>query len=477
MHEAAPRARMNTMPRFPGRTAPRPPGIGEPTAHGSSGPGSQLRAYLNPLVHDWCQTLVILASTLVPIFFILDYFIMPGELLSRVALYRLTATVVTVGQYLVLRMTRPSRWSHLHGYVVSIVVGGVIALMTRDLGGFNSTYYAGLNLVMFATTILLPWEIHQAAANAFIIIGLYVGVNLAFPQPFDQPILINNLYFLSATAVISISISYVKQRLVKQEFWLREDLRAAHEALWGEMEFAKHIQTALLPNVLSIPGYNVAARMEPADEVGGDYYDIIRTQHGETWLSIGDVSGHGLESGLIMMLTQASIMAVVNRQPDQSPMEVLDAVNRVFRHDIARMQADRYMTLTVARIDDDAITVAGKHQDLLVYRHGTGGTQVIPTPGTWLGLVDDIREHLHPITVRIARGDLVLFFTDGLTEARNSAGELFGEDRAADTLNRYAGLPAEQILRQLFAAVHEHMAHQADDFTAIVLKRSGPSAA
>ena len=102
--------------------------------------------FLNGIIHDWLKTLTFLVITLVPLFFVLDYFIVPKNLLKQVAIYRLIATFIVIIQYVVIRMTKPSSLSYLHGYLVSVVVGGVIVLMTRDLGGFYSSYYAGLNL-------------------------------------------------------------------------------------------------------------------------------------------------------------------------------------------------------------------------------------------------------------------------------------------------------------------------------------------
>ena len=81
------------------------------------------------------------------------------------------------------------------------------------------------------------------------------------------------------------------------------------------MEVAKRIQTSLLPQNRRVGGYDVAARMQPAAEVGGDYYDIIQAGEDRNWIAIGDVSGHGVESGLVMMMTQTSILSLVQREP------------------------------------------------------------------------------------------------------------------------------------------------------------------
>jgi sigma-B regulation protein RsbU (phosphoserine phosphatase) len=434
---------------------------------------AELRAYLNDLAHRWSITLSALAFTLVPAFFLLDYMVVPPDMLGRFALYRGLATIIPVLQFFILRSTKPSNWSIAHGYLLTFVTAGAIALMTTSLGGFNSTYYAGLNLVILAIVVLLPWGVVHSAANALIVLGLYVGLNLAFPSPekVKIEILFNNLYFLVATAIIAVAVNIVKQGLIEQEFWGRSKLSAARDALWGEMELAKQIQTALLPKVDRVPGYRVAARMLPTAEVGGDYYDILQTAAGETWLAVGDVSGHGVASGLIMMMTQTSIFATIDRTTGYMPSRVLELVNSIIKQNISRLGTDRYMTICVARLDQARMTFAGKHQDILIWRKATGAVEEVPTTGTWLGIVEDLAGKLTDSHVDIDEGDAVLMFTDGITEAMSGSGEMFGQDRLRTALARHGALEAEQIVLGILAEVNAFQAEQSDDLTLLVLKR------
>ena len=127
---------------------------------------NEFEPYLNSIIHEWLKTLTTLGFTLVPAFFILDYFTMPKELLPRFGFYRLLSTIILLIQYFIIRSTKPNNSSYYHGYFVSINVGGIIALMTVDLGGFNSSYYAGLNLVIIAVNLLLPWKAIHSAINS-----------------------------------------------------------------------------------------------------------------------------------------------------------------------------------------------------------------------------------------------------------------------------------------------------------------------
>lgn len=434
---------------------------------------TSLRAYIQSLIHEWSKTLTALGFTLVPLFFVLDIFMMPRELLPRFAIYRLVCTLIVIAQHFVIRFTRPSRFSFLHGYFFSIVVGFTIALMTTDLGGFNSSYYAGLNLVLIAVNMLLPWAAFHSAINSAVVIGMYVVLNLIVPQtePQSPQLLINNLYFLIGTSVIAVSINYVKQKLVVQEFHLRSDLKRARDALWGEMEVAKRIQTSLLPKMHEVAGYKVAATMMPADEVGGDYYDVIESEPGETWLCIGDVSGHGVESGLIMMMTQTSIFTTVNRAAGMKPSEVLEGVNSVLKQNINRLGADRYVTCMALKLQPNEIVYAGKHQDILIYRARTGTTEWVSTEGVWLGLVDNIHGMLSDDARPVEPGDVILLFTDGVTEAMNGKRELYGEERLRQTLARVAEQDVDGIVNAIVKDVWSFMEKQKDDVSIVAVKR------
>lgn len=127
------------------------------------------------IMHDWLRTLTSLAVALVPLFIILDVFMMPPALLSRFAVYRLTSTLLVLAQFFIVRTTGPSHWSYVHGYLISAQVGGIIALMTVDLGGFNSSYYAGLNLVVIGVNLLMPWKAKHTALNCLLILAMYTG--------------------------------------------------------------------------------------------------------------------------------------------------------------------------------------------------------------------------------------------------------------------------------------------------------------
>ncbi|MBW0435722.1 PP2C family protein-serine/threonine phosphatase [Leptospira yasudae] len=440
--------------------------------------------YLQGIVREWMQVLTMLCIVLIPFFLLLDYYTQPPHLHLRFAIYRGATTVLVIIEYLLIRFTHPNRSYPVHGYIISSIVSLMIVLMTVDLGGFNSSYYAGLMLVLMAVNILLSWRPIHSVINGILTLSIYLGFNAWEDQPFDPRILVNNLFFLGSTIIITAAISWVRFKLVRSEYLLRAelvganqnldksraDLLRARDALWGEMQLAKMIQTALLPRRTNIGHYEVAALMVPTDSVGGDYYDIIDAPNGEKWVGIGDVSGHGVESGLIMMMAQTAIQAIVQQHAMLSPSEVLIEANRVIKENIARLGTDRYMTMMLFRLEDDHLLVAGKHLDLMIYRAQEKKVEVIPTNGSWLGIVDDLGEVLEDHRIPMSPGDIVLLYTDGITEARNQNEDLFGEERLMKLLESNAKLPLRQLGTEIFSTVTSFEENQSDDMTLVLLK-------
>ncbi|MBN2159879.1 MAG: PP2C family protein-serine/threonine phosphatase [Spirochaetes bacterium] len=250
------------------------------------------------------------------------------------------------------------------------------------------------------------------------------------------------------------------------------------DSLWGEMQLAKKIQTVLLPEEPSINGYEIAACMKPAAQVGGDYYDVINTA-GKDWLVIGDVSGHGVPAGLVMMMVVTAVRSAVSMDPGITPARLLSMVNGTITGNIRNLEEDKYMTITaLATGGAGEFVFAGLHQDILVYRAGSGTVEFIETSGFWLGIEEDISSMVEDSRLRLGPGDVMLVFTDGVTEATrkegpeasaSSAGSMYGHDNLKRVFslhgNKRSGEIAEEILRSM--ADYEND----DDVTMVVVKR------
>jgi serine phosphatase RsbU (regulator of sigma subunit) len=197
------------------------------------------------------------------------------------------------------------------------------------------------------------------------------------------------------------------------------ELRRALTELWSEMDLARKIQTVLLPEQTGLANYETAALMVPTDSVGGDYYDVIRTGD-SSWILIGDVSGHGVTAGLIMMMVQTAVRAILLTATEAgepiSPAILLSRVNRAVRDNLLRVSRDDYMTITALELVGGTVRYSGLHQDILVHRARTNTVECFETSGMWVGIEDDITALLQDQTMNLDPGDTLLLFTDGITE-------------------------------------------------------------
>ncbi len=248
-------------------------------------------------------------------------------------------------------------------------------------------------------------------------------------------------------------------------------LDKALKELWSEMDVAQKIQTVLLPSEPQIAGYEIAAVMRPADQVGGDYYDVFRRGE-QDWVLIGDVSGHGVPAGLCMMMIQAVLRAVaLSLERAATPRRLLGLVNEAVADNLKQIGRGQYMTITALCIENGIIHYAGLHQELLVFRAASKQVERIETQGVWLGVIDgDISEFLQDDVCALEPGDVLLLYTDGYPEAKH-ADELLGMTYLTERFAQLAtGTPAcHALISELLAPLKQ--AEVRDDVTLIALRR------
>lgn len=250
------------------------------------------------------------------------------------------------------------------------------------------------------------------------------------------------------------------------------------EQLEREMEIAARIQTAILPKQPKVDGLEIAARMIPADDVGGDYYDVLPVADG-CWFGIGDVAGHGLVAGLAMLQAQSAIKALVKQDPSRAPREVLGSVNRLLYDNVrVRLAQNEHMTMSLVRYRDTGeITVAGAHETIIICRAATGRCELHDPTGTWLGLVEDIDAFTQERTFQLAEGDLLVLFTDGVTEAASATKEHFGLERLVREIEANHRSPVNEIRDHVLAKVSAWETKQDDDTTLLVIRHVGAARA
>ncbi|MCP4131080.1 MAG: AAA family ATPase [bacterium] len=277
------------------------------------------------------------------------------------------------------------------------------------------------------------------------------------------------LSIIASQAAVSIDNARLYANLEEKVMERTRELKKARDALWGEMKLAAKIQTILLPEDPSIEGYTICGHMISADEVGGDYYDVINGTIAD-WLVIGDVSGHGVPAGLVMMMVQTAIQTIVRENRDITPARLLSIVNRAISYNVEKLKEDKYMTISVLAVHGDGkIIHSGHHLEFIVYRAGTGSIEFIETDGLWLGLMSDLGRRNEDFEFTLDSGDILLLYTDGITEAKDNSGEMFSQENLAAVVGKSNEKSPKKIKDDILHALNGYKTN--DDVTMLIIKK------
>lgn len=236
-----------------------------------------------------------------------------------------------------------------------------------------------------------------------------------------------------------------------------------------QLSIARKVQQQLFPGAVSLPGFDIAGAAYPADETGGDCFDYIPASDGSLWIVVGDVSGHGIASALIMAETRAYLRAFVT--VESSPGEVLANVNRALAADADH---DRFVTLTLARLDPQNLSLeyasAGHIPGYVINSSGQVRTTMDRT-GLPLGIFRDSKFSSSE-KIELSPGDVIVFLTDGITEASAPDKTEFGSDRVIQVIHRYRHTDARQMVEHLFNTVRSFSDNlpQQDDIASVICK-------
>jgi sigma-B regulation protein RsbU (phosphoserine phosphatase) len=261
---------------------------------------------------------------------------------------------------------------------------------------------------------------------------------------------------LAAQVAIAIENARLYEEIARQERRLERDLSLARE-----------LQMRLLPQTLPTLGnLELAAKFTPARAIGGDLYDFIPYSLSRLGIVIGDVSGKGAPAAIYAALVSGILRSHAPIEP--GPAEMLSAVNLSLAE--RRIEA-QFVSLIYAVWDDE-------HRTLLVANSGLprpvlvhdGKNTVIEATGLPLGLFDDV--NYDEFRFKMKPGDIFVFFSDGILDARNRRGELFGRGRVEKIIAECAGRSADCVVNSLFKAVGEHSAgvETFDDQTVVAIK-------
>lgn len=293
--------------------------------------------------------------------------------------------------------------------------------------------------------------------------GTVVGV-LQMLNRIDSDFFSEYDIFIMRTFANQVGVILERSELIKS--------RLKEERMSNEMELASRIQKKLLPsrtvpfNNIEVTGWNISC-----DETGGDYFDFFPLENGDVMVAIGDVSGHGISAALIMLEARALFMAFSTE--NNSVGSILDKMNFFLQKDL---DAERFMTFFLGQFSRDGKTfqyASAGHDGPIWYQVGTNKIVSLDSTGTVLGFMEGLifpaSEH-YPLS----KGDVLLFFTDGLFESTNQNGEQFGKNNLISLLESYKNCTAEVISQNIKIELEKFCGIQSrqDDITLVVVKIS-----
>ncbi|MBI3738730.1 MAG: serine/threonine-protein phosphatase, partial [Chloroflexi bacterium] len=249
---------------------------------------------------------------------------------------------------------------------------------------------------------------------------------------------------------------------LQQEMVVRERLET-------EVQLARQIQQTFIPeNLPEHPEWELAARWKTARQVGGDFYDVIELPNRKLGLFIADVADKGMPAALFMALTRTLVRAAVIETP--SPAEALRRVNDLLMPDTRQ---GMFVTAVYAVLDQETgeFTYANAGHNPPLWIRADGQLEKLTRTGVALGVVES--GLMSQRTIRLATGESVFLYTDGLTEAFSPEGDLFGEDRLLEAIRSDGMSSADELLDKVEAKVNDFMGAQppSDDLTMLVVRR------
>ena len=252
-------------------------------------------------------------------------------------------------------------------------------------------------------------------------------------------------------------------------------LKAENIRMGAELEVARRVQQMLLPKeheLTQVTGLEIAGFMEPAEEVGGDYYDVL-VSNGRIKLAIGDATGHGLESGILAIMVQTAVRTLLEHG-ETDPVKFLTTLNRTIYDNVERMRVEKNMTLSLLEyVEGGKLRLSGQHEDIIFVQNGELSLIDTFDLGFPVGLEQDITDFVSEQEIRLNSGDVVVFYTDGITEAENLEKEQYGMDRLCEIIQQNWQRSVNEIKQAVIDDVRQYIGKQVvfDDITLLVLKQ------
>ncbi len=245
------------------------------------------------------------------------------------------------------------------------------------------------------------------------------------------------------------------------------------ERVGKELEIAQQIQQRLIPKIIpQVSGLDISAGVIPAEEIGGDCYDFLQPNDNELLFYLGDVTGHGVPSGIIVSIANALFYTFASRD---NLLDIIAEVNRVLK---AKTMSNMFVTLVLMKwvVDLQKFSyVSAGHEQIIHYRAAQDDVVLLPSGGLALGMIKDMSKLIQIRDVDLAIGDVLFIYSDGIPEAWRNDKEMYGMDRLKERVKEYAKFNGSLAIRNALMSdvyIYRQGYKQMDDITCIVVKRS-----
>lgn len=244
------------------------------------------------------------------------------------------------------------------------------------------------------------------------------------------------------------------------------------ERMLDELSIASQLQRDILPTKgPKVKGLQVVAKTKPATEIGGDSFNFFHSE-GKLFIYVGDVTGHGVAAGLIMTMINSLVSVFVDIY--DSPYDILVMVNKYIKRHVKKAMFMTMLLLCWDEKNQRMTHVGAGHEHIIVYRADTGDCEAVMSGGVAIGMVPDNSKLIKETEITLNNGDFMVLYSDGITEARNKNGDMYGLDRlktaVAEYATRYSADGVNHHIAMDLASFTEGHS-QDDDMTLIVIKR------
>ena len=380
-----------------------------------------------------------------------------------------------------------------YGYVLSFIGALAPCFMMAHLTAVLDNHFSAV-LAWILTNIIVcgiyPLPVGYSAFAVFIpyIYFLIMFFSFGFEADLDFRMTLVNT---SVAALITLAFKVGMERVRRREFFFRTGLQKANNEiaqlndklqdenlrLSHELVVAQHIQSIVLPQrqeYEAFDGLDIACQMIPATEVGGDFYDAIQFGSGGI-ISIGDVTDHGLHSGIVMMMVHTALRTLSNVERDNI-QQILKVINKILYDFRLKTSDHRIMSLLILKyIGNGDFIMTGQHETLLVFKND-GSVQDISSLeyGMFAGLDEDISSYLDILKFSLDPGEVLVLYTDGVTEAIDDKGQFFQNEGIILATEPFKDTKAETIKNSIIESCQNHIGRQKllDDISVMVIKKT-----